>query len=82
MQNAGVAIMILLSVLKSPDSDLALIAPVAALLMAGIPLYIITPIYMLRQKFCLNKTVCKTTSRSLKCLNEFTNSYNVSLITT
>ena len=56
MQNVGLSILIVKSIMTAPDSDLAIIPPVAANMMTPIPLYIITPIYLIREK--LRRKVC------------------------
>ena len=56
MQNVGLAILVLKSSLPEPDSDLAIIPPIAAIMMTTLPFYIITPIYLIRQRIL--KRVC------------------------
>ena len=50
MQNLGLAVLVLQLALQQPDADLAKIPVVAALLMTSLPLFIATPVYLLRER--------------------------------
>ncbi|XP_067943869.1 hepatic sodium/bile acid cotransporter-like isoform X2 [Watersipora subatra] len=50
MQNAAVCVVVVQSLTEQPDTDLAIILPVASAMLAYWPFYIILPIYLIRQK--------------------------------
>ncbi|XP_067943867.1 hepatic sodium/bile acid cotransporter-like [Watersipora subatra] len=50
MQNAPVCVLVVLTMSIQPDSDLAIILPIATTIVAGCPFYLMLPIYLLRER--------------------------------
>ncbi|XP_067945406.1 hepatic sodium/bile acid cotransporter-like [Watersipora subatra] len=71
MQSVAVCILVVMSVSEQPDNDLAIILPMASTIVAGLPFYLIFPIYFLRQKISQKK---KSRLTAEKCSIDLTDS--------
>ena len=60
IQNTGLSIMIVQAAMRSPDSDLALIPVITVAIMTCVPWYIVSPIYMIWQKWLKKVSLYQT----------------------
>ncbi|KAF6019689.1 hypothetical protein EB796_022004 [Bugula neritina] len=62
IQNVTLCILVVQSTLGQPESDLAIIAPMAASIMLAFPIFIVTAIYMIKERISHNKQKEKDTT--------------------